>query len=140
MLGITRQSAWERWNDLDTELPHRVETAISSAATDLIRSRRGATIKVPELVGMSLGQASETLLSLGLHGIPMEVDPALQDDLPALIVRAQAPEAGARLTAGSAVRLWLRGRGEGGAGDREPRRPTPRRGAGRAMQPIENTG
>ena len=148
MLGITRQSAWERWNDLDlpadapTDAPtdSPTDSPTDQASVALVAaaksSRRSATIKVPELTGMSFALASQRLQRIGLHGVPMEVDPLLRDDLPSLLVRAQAPEAGARLGAGSPVRLWLRGTGEGGAGVREPRRPTPRTGQGQAMRRI----
>lgn len=136
MLGITRQSAWERWNELDPRPADPVDVLVSAAR----RARRNATIKVPELIGTTFAQASERLRRLGLQSLPVEVEPSQPDALAGLLVRAQAPEAGARLEAGSPVRLWLRHNGEGGDGVREPRRPTPRSGGGQAMRPVEEAG
>lgn len=138
MLGITRQSAWERWNELEVQPDDALDAAASAITSSARGTRRAATIKVPELIGMTMAEASRRLERLGLRGLPVEVDPDLRDDMLALLVRAQAPEAGARLAPGSPVRLWLGGTGEGGSGVREPRRPTPRSGVGRATRPLED--
>ncbi len=149
-LGISRQSAWERWRELDDEMaagrsapgadPSRtpgesttVETAsphasevpaevLERAAAEVLGRRR---VAVPNVVGMSWDQARQTLLAAGL--VAVGADP----DAPPLgaaawsdaVVTDQSPESGARVPAGSAVRLWAQ-RG-GGSGVREPRRPKP---------------
>jgi len=137
MLGITRQSAWERWNDLEQDADDPIAATATALTVQAMGSRRRSTIKVPELAGMTFEKASHRLQRLGLGCLPMEVDPVHQDDLPQLIVRVQAPEAGARLSPGSPVRLWLRASGGGGAGVREPRRPRPRSDSGREMRSAE---
>jgi hypothetical protein len=49
------------------------------------------------------------------------------------VVSDQTPEAGARVPAGSMVRLWVER--DGGSGVREPRRPKPNPRSGRALPP-----
>ncbi len=150
-LGVTRQSAWERWRELDeTPAPaSRVESrgatisrVTSEAAVELSeeaagKARRRATTKVPNLIGMSWDDARRVLV--GLHLVAVGSDP---DGVPlgALgwpdgIVVDQSPESGATVAPGSFVRLWLEAGGGGGdAGVREPRRPSPDPKSARAMR------
>ena len=72
------------------------------------------------LVVMAMTDAAEaqtTANTSGLHGV----------------VTDQTPEAGAKVPAGSPVRLWIER--NGGAGVREPRRPKPTPRSGRALPP-----
>ncbi len=132
MLTISRQSAWERWRELDpdagadtwAEEPERVT---DSAPSDLVgRVRRRRTVEVPDLVGFTVTEALGILTGTGL--VAESATPGIElretrDDLrPAVIVR-QYPDAGTRIQAASTIRLWLE-RGDGEAGVREPRRPT----------------
>ena len=160
-LGVTRQSAWERWRDLDetgglqpsaTGLPREVETTatelarqasggpgfepaeISERAARELR-RRSSTI-VPNVIGMYGVKADRVLQERGLVVVWPESDDPLQ--APALrwsdgIVTDQSPESGAKVPAGSSVTLWLE-RGGGSAGVREPRRPKPAPKTAREMR------
>src|SRR3954452_1319275 len=53
-LGIARQSAWEKWRDLD-EAGGRGEQAIAAAAVDVVarERRRRSKTSVPNVVGQS---------------------------------------------------------------------------------------
>jgi hypothetical protein len=146
-LGIARQSAWEKWRDLD-EAADTAERAIADAAAETAQRgleretaeeiaherRRRSKVRVPDVLGRSWDEARALLREAGL--LPQNAD----EDAPPPVNQAgwyvafQAPESGARVPAGSSVRLWLRRR-DGGAGVREPRDPRPRTGAGRAMRP-----
>jgi hypothetical protein len=142
-LGVTRQSAWERWRDLDDGAPgqpadDQPEQLLASAADAVAgrarRRRRSSSVVVPNVIGMHWERARETLAGLGLvaagpdpDGLPLAV--AAQ---PGSVVSDQSPESGAKVPQGSTVTLWL-DRGEGGV--REPRRPAPIPLAGRQMQP-----
>lgn len=128
-LGVTRQSAWERWRDVDDAPPARESRRdpIESAAVDLTvqareRRRRG-TVDVPNVVGMPWAEATELLRVNRLAGIGP--DGPLQAALGSThaVVVDQSPEAGAKVSPGSSVTLWVE-RG-GGSGVREPRRPRP---------------
>jgi hypothetical protein len=138
-LGVTRQSAWERWRDLDeTPSPQlsgtasRVETAIAAASAELTdraarEQRRRATIVVPNLIGMSWHDARHAVQEVGLFAVAPDPDGPPLATLGGLngVVTDQSPESGAKVPAGSTVTLWLE-RGDGGsAGVREPRRPKP---------------
>jgi PASTA domain len=143
-LGVARQSAWERWRDLD-DSPRGGEsgrsaeaTTLDDAAADLVQmrareQRRASTVTVPNVVGLEWTKARDVLTSKGL--VPINADP----DSPTVtgndgwIVTDQSPESGARVKAGSLIRLWLNR--DGGAGVREPRRPRPTPIAARAMRP-----
>ena len=134
-LGVTRQSAWERWRDLD-ETPPPQEAATDAAAGELVAEarerRRAADVRVPNVVGASIEDAHRTLAAVGLVAVGFEPDgPPLMEMTGT--VTDQSPESGACVSAGTAVTLWIRRRG-GGAGVREPRRPKPRTGAGREMR------
>ncbi|MBY8860722.1 PASTA domain-containing protein [Nocardia sp. CA2R105] len=140
-LGVTRQSAWERWRDLDSEpAPGGVESsrpAVESAAAevsewerDLLEAgardrRRRANVEVPSVVGLEWAAALRALTGKGLAPASADPDTALPDPAEAgWFVTDQSPESGARVAGGSAVRLWLR-RNDGGSGVREPRQPMP---------------
>ena len=132
MLGVTRQSAWEKWRELDEpgataaqQAAGAMERAIGHAARI---ARREGRVSVPDVVGMSWENARSVLRE---HELDARCnDP---DAVPDQVVQDQSPEAGARVPAGTTVRLWLR-RGGGGGGVREPRRPNPEPRAGRAMR------
>jgi PASTA domain len=130
-LGVTRQSAWERWRDLEEPVPEPTPEAVDEAlplslvVDDMLGSaarelRRRATVTVPGVVGMSYHRAREVLRDKALIAVVPDPDAA-----PAVggTVTDQSPEAGAKVPAGSRVTLWVE-RG-GGSGVREPRRPGP---------------
>ena len=129
MLGVTRQSAWEKWRDLDegrrNDPPDPAEAAVVSAAAALAR-RRGR-VRVPDVLGLDWRGANAVLGAAGLVAVAAESDPPPEDT-----VTLQSPEAGAKVAAGSAIRLWF-GR-DGGRGVREPRRPQPDPREARAMR------
>jgi hypothetical protein len=133
-LGVTRQSAWERWRDVDDDVsgdtaPARRDPA-GDAATALTRQagerRRRSSVTVPNVVGMSWTDARQLLRANSLIGEDADPDapPLVTDERPGLVVADQSPEAGARAQPGATVKLWLNRRG-GGSGVREPRRPVP---------------
>jgi len=114
-LGVTRQSAWERWRDVDEHAP--ADTAL---------------VAVPDVIGYTWVEARHTLNQAGLvavHAVLQATPSAPQD----WIVSDQSPRAGTEVKGGSGVRLWL-DRG-GGAGVREPRRPRPTPTLSREMLP-----
>ncbi|GAB2965711.1 PASTA domain-containing protein [Amycolatopsis acidiphila] len=143
-LGVTRQSAWERWRDVD-ESPAR--DPAGDVATDLVRGaiegapsavalrrRRRSSVQVPNVIGLSWDDARALLHREDL--VPVGPDPD-GPPLPTLsgpdgVVVDQSPESGAKVPPGSTVRLWLE-RG-GGSGVREPRRPRPDPKSGRKMR------
>ena len=143
-LGVTRQSAWERWRDLDDSSPggepeRGVEsTVLRDAAAHLLKmraqeQRRASKVLVPNVVGLEWLDAREVLTGNGL--VAINAQPDTPTDLPSRgwVVTDQSPESGARVPAGSVIRLWLRG--DGDAGVREPRRPRPTPRPARAMLP-----
>ncbi|MCV7441096.1 PASTA domain-containing protein [Mycobacterium paraense] len=136
-LGVTRQSAWERWRDLD-DSPRGAETAVGDAAAEAVKMRVreapwSARVTVPNVVGLEWTAAREALNDKGLIAMNAQPDfPSAPGD-GAWIVTDQSPESGARVKSGSAVRLWLNG--DGGAGVREPRRPRPTPVSAREMRP-----
>jgi hypothetical protein len=119
-LGVSRQSAWERWKDLDDEP--------APAPPDRTR------VTVPNVVGMSWPLAQHRLIEEHLH--PVIADPApmpfLGPEAADFRVVEQKPVAGERVASHSEVTVWLY-RGPGSAGDRAPLEPRPdpraRRGA-----------
>lgn len=147
-LGVTRQSAWERWRELDDDVetsPPAVDPApresqvlddLADDLTDgLVREltsrearaqRRRAKVVVPNLVGMSWDDARLALLAVGLGAVGADPDgpPLAATGWPNVVVVDQVPEAGAKVALGTSVKLWLE-RGGGSAGVREPRRPSP---------------
>ncbi len=140
-LGVTRQSAWERWRDLDysgdesdrapvepaqqtTAEGARAETARAVVSAAARERRRRSTVTVPAVIGMEWTDAREALSHNNLVAFNAEPDSPVPDPGDAgWIVTDQSPESGARVAAGSAVRLWLRR--DGGTGVREPRHPMP---------------
>jgi PASTA domain len=130
MLAITRQSAWERWRDLDGDAePASTERAriVEPAANELAgRVRRRRTVAVPDLIGLSSADALGILTRAGLDAVSatpgIELREGSDELRPAVVVR-QYPDPGTRIQTASAVKLWLE-RGDGDAGVREPRRPT----------------
>jgi hypothetical protein len=123
-LGVSRQSAWERWKDLDDE------PAPPPAATHVpVRN-----VTVPNVVGMSWPIAQHRLVEERLR--PVIADPApmpfLGPEAADFQVVEQKPVAGERVPADSEITVWLY-RGPGSAGDRAPLEPRPdpraRRGA-----------
>lgn len=145
-LGITRQSAWERWSDLDAPPPQPAAgEAAHAAVTELAEARlpdrrtaremrRRSTVKVPDVIGKRWNEARIALERRGLRAVAGDPGGPPVDVLQhsQRVVTGQSPEWGARVAPGTAVRLWTE-RG-GGAGVREPRRPRPQRGTGREMQ------
>jgi hypothetical protein len=144
-LGVSRQSAWERWRDLD-DAPGPVpadggssahggvvsaESGRRSVPADVIARaareiRRRASTAVPNVVGLSWTDACQVVHDAGLlavgadpEGTPEPTSSRIHE-----VVTDQSPESGARVTAGSSVVLWVH-RGGGLAGVREPRRPRP---------------
>src|SRR3984957_6157533 len=149
-LGITRQSAWERWRDLDDSprgepQPSPEKTVLNDAAEHLLemgaRERRRASKEmVPNVVGLDWIQAREVLVGSELVAINAQPDAATDPASRGWGITDPSPESGARVPAGSVVRLWLRGlRGDGDAGVREPRRPrpTPRSSGATLPQPRD---
>jgi hypothetical protein len=138
-LGTTRQSAWERWRDVD-DAPDPVED--QSSRTDPVEPlpsvrdrRRRSTVVVPNVVGLPWSQARDQLMERRLVIASSDPDgpPLTADGWPAGVVTDQSPESGATVPPGSLVTVWLhRGRG-GGSGVREPLRPKPNPRAGRAV-------
>jgi hypothetical protein len=151
-LGITRQSAWERWRDLDaeadtetgagagTELGESTEVStlratarqiIEESAQELVgRVRRkpttGPTVPVPDVIGFSAGDAWQVLHNLDLVAMrhnPGSAPLPLGHEAEGVVVD-QVPKQGARRRPGSTVTLWVSTDG-GSAGVREPRRPAP---------------
>lgn len=156
-LGVTRQSAWERWRDLDEPLPDQaragaappeagsqdwpiVQETLAAATAEIVnQSRRRSNVTVPDVVGLSFEEAREVLTGKRLVPLASDPDDVRLADQKALsaVVTDQSPESGAKVPAGSRVTLWL-GRG-GSAGVREPRRPSPAPRSQRAMR-DERTG
>lgn len=118
-LGVSRQSAWERWKDLDDEPGP---------------SAPAPRVTVPNVVGMSWPVAQHRLLEEHLH--PVIADPAptpfLGPEAADFEVVDQKPTAGEHVDQHTAVTVWLR-RGPGSAGVHAPLQPPPdpraRRGA-----------
>lgn len=132
MLTISRQSAWERWRELDLDEdtdPQSDERSrvAGTAASELAgRVRRRRTVAVPDVVGLSSADALGILTRAGFEAVSATPDIDLgenpDDPRPVVVVR-QYPDPGIRIHAASTVKLWLE-RGDGEAGVREPRRPT----------------
>jgi hypothetical protein len=138
-LGISRQSAWERWRDVDDSPPTPLEpfgsteavaAVMADAASEQIseqagwRRRRGS-VRVPNVVGLPVTEAVRVVTESGL--LPIGPDPDVPDPIvmakPGSVVTDQSPESGAKVAPRSRVRLWI----SGGDGDgvREPRNPPP---------------
>jgi hypothetical protein len=142
MLGVTRQSAWERWRDLDETADETADETPddAGAASELTdwakRRRRKGSVVVPRVVGLRSAGARGLIEEQGLVPVGWDADGVPYENLgwPDQVVTGQVPEAGAKVAHGSSVRLWLAA-GGGGAGVREPRRPSPSPRSGREMRP-----
>ncbi len=132
-LGVTRQSAWERWRDLDDEqapsraaAPDVLGDLVADAEREITRSRREALVTVPDVMGLEWETAHRVLNSARLVAVSADPDgppiPVLQFN--GSLVVDQKPAPGQRVKPGSSVTLWF-GRGPGSAGVREPLRPHP---------------
>ena len=136
-LGVTRQSAWERWRDVDDAVPvgesrpDPVQSAAAELSVQARERRRRSSVVVPNVVGMSWDEARDLLRANRLIGVGPNQD-GLPLGWPSGVVVDQSPEAGAKVQTGSSIRLWVQ-RG-GGSGVREPRRPTPDPLAGAKMR------
>lgn len=143
-LGVSRQSAWERWRDLDGTADTAEEAAIAGAAAELVvgieeparEKRRRATVRVPAVIGLSWDDARDVLRECGLLAVGPDPDgpPIWALGWPSGVVTDQSPESGAKVPRGTSVRLWVE-RGGGSAGVREPRRPRPDPRSGRELRP-----
>lgn len=131
-LGVSRQSAWERWRDLDGPGSGGGEVVLHSEAERrglLGRAARavrpGRRVTVPSVVGLSFEAARHRLFEDGLVAALAEPEgpQAMMADPERATVTDQTPESGASVHPGSTVRLWVDP--GGGSGVREPRRPRP---------------
>lgn len=122
-LGVSRQSAWERWRELDEE------PGPPAAARE-----QPTPVAVPDVVGMSWPVAQHRLVEERLHAVIADPSPVpfLGPEAADFEVVDQKPAAGERVAPHSTVTLWLH-RGPGSAGVRAPLEPPPspraRRGA-----------
>ncbi len=140
-LGVTRQSAWEKWRDLDTEAApedaHLADEILGRVVGDVTTAalrRRRSTVVVPNVIGRTFDDARKALHELSLVGIGPDPDgpPPEAIGRPDAVVVDQSPESGAVVPPGTSVTLWVE-RG-GGSGVREPRQPEPEPRLGIAMQ------
>ena len=94
-------------------------------------------VLVPNVVGLEWIEARDVLGRNGLVAINAQPDAPTDPESRGWVITDQSPESGARVPAGSVVRLWLRG--EGDSGVREPRRPrpTPRSARERLPEPRD---
>ena len=145
MLAITRQSAWERWRDLDDAggSAARRTPALDTADDELVDPvrRRRRNVAVPDVVGLSAADALGILTHAGFDAVSATPEIGLfetSEDLRPTVVVRQYPDAGTEVASASTVRLWLE-RGDGEAGVREPRRPVPPPRVARAER-DERTG
>jgi transposase-like protein len=133
-LGMTRQSAWERWRELDEKPapPTALDQATREAAEELVTAR--ARVTVPDVVGLSWPAAQHRLIEEHLHAVLADPQllPLVGPEADDFLVVDQKPAAGDRVAQASPVTLWLH-RGPGSAGVRAPLPPPPsprvRRGA-----------
>lgn len=122
-LGVTRQSAWERWRDLDEEVGSSPATGkvVERAAAEL---RRRSSVRVPNVVGLSWDDAQDVLRDVGLIASRPDPDAPPVLDMSGFVVTDQSPESGAKVPRGAAITLWVERR-DGGSSVREPLRPKP---------------
>jgi hypothetical protein len=159
-LGVTRQSAWERWRDLDeasgSGSPDAVsagmiEGVVEQAVAGLTEGvsatpaevlertardlRRRSNVRVPNVLAMSWDDARVALMKVSLIAVGPDRDAPPMETIswPDAKVVDQSPESGAKVPAGTAVTLWVM-RGGGSAGLREPRRPLPGPQSAREMR------
>lgn len=151
-LGVSRQSAWERWRDLDgaggsgpaagtaplgevaAEEPLSLGELAAPDGPEPRRSRSGRRrVAVPDVVGLTFLDARLRLAGRDLVGILHDL---AADPDPEAAVTGQIPDPGARVPRGTPVRLWIDR--DGDAGVREPRRPPPATLTGRkAVDDVE---
>jgi hypothetical protein len=146
-LGVTRQSAWERWRDLDDEpasKPGRpgeavLDKLVEEASREITRRASEPAVAVPDVIGLDWETARRVLLSAQLAAANADPDaPPSVTGMGGTVVLDQKPAPGERVRPGSTVTLWL-GRGPGSGGVREPLRPRPSpRSTGGAVE--EETG
>lgn len=136
-LGVTRQSAWERWRELDDTgpvggaseasamaHPEAQARAVAAASMEQVEART-KPVTVPDVIGLTVDEARRVLTEAGFIAAAHIPGAAPDPDLPPDgTVVDQVPEAGARRRPGSSITLWIE-RGDGSAGVREPRRPGP---------------
>lgn len=140
-LDVTRQSAWERWRDLDepiAKLDPAHRQLVVAAARELARTpRRRATVRVPHIVGKSWSEARDVLFAEELIAVSPDPKglPLMAPGWPDGVVTDQCPDSGGRVLPGTRVTLWLARGAGGGGGVREPRRPAPISRIGRALLP-----
>lgn len=159
-LGVTRQSAWERWRDLDEtpvegptvrRLAKPVDEVVERVAADVAAEapaipaevlertardlRRRSNVRVPNVLGMSWDDARVALMKVSLMAVGPDPDgpPVEVISWPDARVVDQTPESGAKVPSGTPVTLWVM-RGGGTAGVREPRRPLPGPQSAREMR------
>ena len=157
-LGVTRQSAWERWRDLDDAasptsegegdvIEGVIEQAVAGLAEQVSTTpaevlertardlRRQSNVRVPNVLGMSWDDARVALMKVSLVAVGPDPDAPPTDVIgrPDAKVVDQSPESGAKVPAGTPVMLWVM-RGGGSAGVREPRRPLPGPQSAREMR------
>ncbi|HEY3607355.1 MAG TPA: PASTA domain-containing protein [Pseudonocardiaceae bacterium] len=154
-LGVTRQSAWERWRDVDEAASSTGPASVLATEADAVararlvlggsptgpddvsmrarEMRRRSFVLVPNVVGMSWDDAHAALQRSGLVAVGPDPDgpPMTATGWPQSVVTDQSPESGATVPPGAHVTLWV-DRG-GGSGVREPRRPKPDPKTGRKM-------
>ncbi|WP_433279667.1 PASTA domain-containing protein [Pseudonocardia xinjiangensis] len=144
MLGMTRQSAWERWRDLDGDeraatrrggpaagdepesgRPRAVHERLGEAARGMVGAMRASAV-VPDVLGLSWVAARRALELVHLVAVSSDSDllPLLDGELSGYVVVEQKPVAGTRVPPRSPVTLWVE-RGPGSAGVRSPLRPPP---------------
>lgn len=125
-LGVSRQSAWEKWRDLDETPADDTGDVLDVAVQRLAGETLSATVTVPDVIGLTPDDAADVLRRGGLS--PVEHVPGgAQKELRherAGVVADQTPRGGVRRRRGSTVALWIQ-EGGGSAGVREPRRPNP---------------
>lgn len=154
-LGVTRQTAWERWRELDAEIAGAHPGAETAEPTGVAREqaapagrarhaeRRAAEytgmpgmVKVPDVVGMSWRAAALRLEEERLQAV--NGTPHIDTEVAEAQVVEQFPRAGELVAAYGSVTLSL-GRGPGSAGVGAPLAPPPTPRARRGML-DETTG
>jgi hypothetical protein len=156
-LGVTRQSAWERWRELDEPAVDPVDRLEPTPQRPRDVDRPGAEPGyrlTDEDQDVLLDATAEEMVLRSARGrrrrssvvVPSVIGLSwrqAEDRLRAAglvamgddgvgVITDQTPEAGARVPHGSPVRLWVE---RGGSGVREPRRPRPRPRSGRELPP-----
>jgi transposase-like protein len=135
-LGVTRQSAWEKWRELDDTqsgppLPAERADVPAEVIERAARQARGRSdVRVPSVVGLEVDAARAALSERGLLAVGADPDDLSLTAVGAMgwVATDQSPESGAKR-----VTLWVERR-DGGSGVREPRLPRPDPRVGRAMR------